>query len=56
MKEQIGDESIFLRINELKNGLIQFTDSTNALQLVKGHGRDINMIGWYQFFGIFPAG
>jgi putative DNA primase/helicase len=30
-----------LRINELKNGLIQFTDSTNAMRLVKEHGRDI---------------
>jgi putative DNA primase/helicase len=41
MREQIGDESIFLRINELKCGLIQFTDSTNAMRLVKEHGRDV---------------
>jgi putative DNA primase/helicase len=41
MKEQIRDESIFLRISELKNGLIQFTDSTNAMRLVKENGRDI---------------
>jgi hypothetical protein len=27
MKEQIGDESIFLRISELKRGNVQFTDS-----------------------------
>jgi len=41
MKEAIADESVFLRINEFKNGLIQFTDSTNAMRLVKEHGRDI---------------
>ena len=41
MREPIGDESVFLRIAELKNGLIQFTDSTNAMRLVKEHGRDI---------------
>jgi putative DNA primase/helicase len=41
MKEAIGDESVFLRINEFKNGLIQFTDTTNAMRLVKKHGRDI---------------
>jgi putative DNA primase/helicase len=41
MREQIEDECIFLRINEFKNGLIQFTDSTNAMRLIKEHGRDI---------------
>ena len=41
MKEQIGDESIFLRINELKNGKVQYTDATNAARLVKEFGRDI---------------
>jgi putative DNA primase/helicase len=41
MKEAIGDESVFLRIEEFKKGLIQFTDSTNAMRLVKEHGRDI---------------
>jgi putative DNA primase/helicase len=41
MREQIGDESVFLRIEEFKKGLIQFTDSTNAMRLVKEHGRDI---------------
>jgi putative DNA primase/helicase len=41
MKEAIGDESVFLRINEFKKGLIQFTDSTNAMRLVKEKGRDI---------------
>jgi len=41
MREPIGDESVFLRIEELKRGLIQFTDSTNAMRLVNEHGRDI---------------
>jgi hypothetical protein len=41
MREQIGDESVFLRINELKNGLIQFADINNAMRLVKENGRDI---------------
>ena len=41
MREAIGDESVFLRIAEFKNGLIQFTDSTNAMRLIKEHGRDI---------------
>jgi putative DNA primase/helicase len=41
MKEQSGDESIFLRISELKRGNVQFTDSTNASWLIREHGRDI---------------
>jgi len=35
------DESIYLRIAELKKGNIQFTDSTNASRLIKEHGKDI---------------
>ena len=41
MHEPIGDESVFLRIHEFKSGLIQFTDSTNAMRLVKQHGSNI---------------
>jgi putative DNA primase/helicase len=41
MLEKIGDESIYLRISELKKGNIQLTDSTNAARLVKEHGKDI---------------
>ena len=41
MAERIGDESIYLRINQLKNGNVQFTDSTNAARLLEEHGRDI---------------
>jgi putative DNA primase/helicase len=44
MREQIGDESIFLRISELKKGNVQFTDSTNAARLIREHGRDIRYI------------
>ena len=39
--EKIGDESVYLRISELKKGNIQFTDSTNAARLIREHGRDI---------------
>jgi putative DNA primase/helicase len=41
MAERIGDESIYLRIGELKKGNIQFTDATNAQRLFREHGRDI---------------
>jgi len=41
MREAIADEAVFLRVAEFKNGLIQFTDSTNAMRLIKLHGRDI---------------
>ena len=34
MREAIGDESVFLRVAEFKNGLIQFTDSRNAIRLI----------------------
>ena len=44
MGELIGDESIYLRINELKKGTIQYTDSTNALRLLREHGRDIRYL------------
>jgi len=36
-----ADESIYLRIMELKKGNIQFTDATNAARLIKEHGKDI---------------
>jgi putative DNA primase/helicase len=41
MAEQIGDESIYFRISELKKGNIQFTDATNAQRLFREHGKDI---------------
>jgi putative DNA primase/helicase len=40
----IGDEAIYLRINQLQKGLLQFTDSTNAERLVREHGADIRYI------------
>jgi putative DNA primase/helicase len=40
----IGDEAIYLRINQLQKGLLQFTDSTNAERMVKEHGSDIRYI------------
>jgi putative DNA primase/helicase len=41
MTEPLGDESIYFRLNQLKQGLVQFTDATNAQRLMKEHGRDI---------------
>ncbi len=57
MAETIGDECIYLRINELKKGNIQFTDSTNAARLIKEHGRDIRFNKawkkWLVWNGVF---
>ena len=41
MAQQIGDESIILRVAELQNGKIQFTDTTNAERLNKEFGNEI---------------
>jgi len=41
MADKLFDESIFLRVMELKKGTIQYTDATNAYRLMKEHGRDI---------------
>ena len=44
MESKIGDESIFLRIDELKKGKVQLTDATNARRLFEEHGKDIRYI------------
>ncbi|MDR0795897.1 MAG: hypothetical protein LBE79_07615, partial [Tannerella sp.] len=41
MAQQIGDESIYLRLQQLQKGLLQFTDTTNAYRLLTEHGKDI---------------
>jgi len=41
MQSQLADECMFFRVNELKQGNIQLTDSTNAARLIKEHGNDI---------------
>ena len=41
MGNQIGDESIYLRLQQLQKGLLQFTDTTNAYRLLTEHGKDI---------------
>ena len=47
MAERIGDESIYLRIAELKNGKVQFTDATNAERFVREHGENVRyMAAW----------
>ena len=42
--ESIGDEAIYLRIDQLQKGLLQFTDSTNAERLVREYGSEIRYI------------
>jgi putative DNA primase/helicase len=41
MAERIGDEGIFLRLQQLQKGMLQFTDTTNAYRLLTEHGKDI---------------
>ena len=41
MGDQIGDESIYLRISQLMNGKIQLTDTTNAERFYEEHKKDI---------------
>ena len=38
------EESVLFRIQQLQNGLLQFTDSTTAYRLVKEFGKDIRYI------------
>jgi putative DNA primase/helicase len=38
------EESVFLRIEQLKMGLLQLTDATTAERLLKEHGKDIRYI------------
>jgi putative DNA primase/helicase len=41
MRVNIGDESILLRLEQLKLGMLQFTDTTNAYRLLTEYGKDI---------------
>ncbi|GHT52228.1 hypothetical protein FACS1894106_0500 [Spirochaetia bacterium] len=41
MGEKVGDEEIYLRIENFEKGLIQHTDTTNAFQLFAKYGKDI---------------
>ncbi len=38
---RFGDEAMFLRMDKLKKGLIQFSDTSNAFRLMREHGTDI---------------
>jgi hypothetical protein len=51
MAEHIGDESAYLRLNELLTGKIQFTDATNASRLVAEQGRDIRYNAAWEILG-----
>jgi putative DNA primase/helicase len=51
MAEQIGDESIYYRVEKLQRGLLQFTDTTNAFRLFEEHGKDIRFNAlWQKWF------
>jgi putative DNA primase/helicase len=41
MNENVGDASILYRVQRLKEGAIQYTDTSNALRLAREHGKDI---------------
>jgi putative DNA primase/helicase len=41
MPEPVGDESIYCRMKGLKEGTIQYTDTSNVQRLVREHGMDI---------------
>jgi hypothetical protein len=41
--ERISDEVIYLRINQLQKGLLQFINYTNAERIDKEHGADIRL-------------
>ncbi len=47
MDNQVWDESIYLRILDLKGGKVQFTDATNAERFVREHGDCVRyMAAW----------
>ena len=48
MADLITDECIFLRLQQLQKGLIQFTDTTNAYRMLKEHGKDIRYISLWK--------
>ena len=41
MAEQLFYGAAFLRLAQLKRGEIQFSDATNAMRLMREHGRDV---------------
>jgi len=53
MAEQIGDESVILRVAELQSGKIQFTDTTNAERLCKEYGKEIRYNGAWKKWLVF---
>ena len=55
MREQLTDEYALLRLHQLKNGLIQFTDATNAMRLLKEHGKDIRYNEAWKKWIVWPG-
>jgi putative DNA primase/helicase len=48
MKNELSDECIILRLQQLESGLLQFTDTTNAYRLLTEHGKDIRYNGLWK--------
>ena len=44
MADRVGDESVYLRLSDLKKGKVQFTDATNAERFVREHGDNIRYL------------
>lgn len=57
-KDEIWDEVIYLRINQLKRGMLQFTGSTNVEWLLMEHRADIRYIASWKkrVSGRIPTG
>ena len=43
-QHSINDEAIFLRVQQLQAGLLQFTDATTAYRMLKEYGKDVRYI------------
>jgi len=43
-RESVGDEAIYLRVQQLQAGLLQFTDATTAYRMLNEFGKDVRYI------------
>jgi putative DNA primase/helicase len=52
----VGDAAIYLRLEKLKKGLLQFTDTSNAFRLMREYGADIRYIAAWKKWIIWTEG
>jgi putative DNA primase/helicase len=52
----IGDAAVYLRLEKLKKGLLQFTDTSNALRLMREYGTDIRYIAAWKKWMVWTEG